>query len=151
MVAELGGTNLGNLTSDNVTVELSAQDSAHNVYLTNRTDGKPDGFFDLSSGLTISTTEAYDVTKGEGPDFVRSHDLTHAGDFPQNTSGGQLSCGQAGAAGGFIGMTETIRQLTGQAGARGVADARYGLVGGFGMVTYDRCLCTGAAILEAAA
>lgn len=89
--------------------------------------------------------------KGEGPDFVRSHDLTHAGDFPQNTSGGQLSCGQAGAAGGFIGMTETIRQLTGQAGARGVADARYGLVGGFGMVTYDRCLCTGAAILEAAA
>jgi len=88
--------------------------------------------------------------KGEGPDFVRSHDLTHAGDFPQNTSGGQLSCGQAGAAGGFIGMTETIRQLTGQAGARAVADARYGLVGGFGMVTYDRCLCTGAAILEAA-
>lgn len=62
VAAELEGTNLDNLTSDNVTVELSAQDSAHNVYLTNRTDGKPDGFFDLSSGLTISTTETYDVT-----------------------------------------------------------------------------------------
>ena len=85
--------------------------------------------------------------KGEGPDFVRAHDLTVGGDFPQNTSGGQLSCGQAGAAGGFIGMTETIRQLTGQAGERSVAGARHGLVGGFGMVTYDRCLCTGAVIL----
>ncbi|MEM9105506.1 MAG: thiolase family protein, partial [Pseudomonadota bacterium] len=39
--------------------------------------------------------------KGEAPDFVRSHDLTIAGDLPQNTSGGQLSAGQAGAAGGF--------------------------------------------------
>ena len=48
-------------------------------------------------------------------------------------------------------MTETIRQLTGQAGARAVPGARRGLVAGFGMVTYDRCLCTGAVILEASA
>ena len=89
--------------------------------------------------------------KGEGPDFVRAHDLRFSGDFPQNTGGAQLSCGQAGAAGGFIGMTETIRQLTGQAGARAVPSARRGLVAGFGMVTYDRCLCTGAVILEASA
>jgi acetyl-CoA acetyltransferase len=88
--------------------------------------------------------------KGEGAEFVRSHDLAYGGDFPQNTGGAQLSCGQAGAAGGFIGMTETLRQLTGQAGERNVKDARYGMVGGFGMVTYDRCLCTGAVILEAA-
>ena len=47
-------------------------------------------------------------------------------------------------------MTETIRQLTAQAGERAVKNARYGMVGGFGMVTYDRCLCTGAVILEAA-
>ena len=39
--------------------------------------------------------------KGEGPDFVRSHDLTIAGYFPHNTSGGQLSVGQAGAGGGL--------------------------------------------------
>ena len=90
-------------------------------------------------------------TKGEGPDFVRAHDLRFSGDFPQNTGGAQLSSGQAGAAGGFIGMTETIRQLTGQAGARAVPGARRGLVAGFGMVTYDRCLCTGAVILEASA
>ena len=89
--------------------------------------------------------------KGEGPDFVRRHGMTHDGSFPNNTSGGQLSCGQAGAAGGFLGMTETIRQLTGAAGERAVPDARLGLVGGFGMVAYDRCLCTGAVILGSAA
>ena len=89
--------------------------------------------------------------KGEGPAFVRERSLTWDGEFPNNTSGGQLSVGQAGAAGGFIGMVETIRQLTGEAGSRSVPGARTGMVCGFGMVTYDRCLCTGAAILEAAA
>jgi len=85
--------------------------------------------------------------KGEGPAFVRAHTMTHDGSFPNNTSGGQLSAGQAGAAGGFLGMNEAIRQLTGSAGERAVTDARLGLVAGFGMVTYDRCLCTGAVIL----
>ena len=122
--------------------------------------------------------------KGDAPAFVRAHRLTHDGSFPVNTSGGQLSTGQAGAAGGFLGMVEAIRQLTGAAPGRQVArrgphatppeasagqagqvagtapepaqlggmkeasePARLGLVGGFGMVTYDRCLCTGAAIL----
>lgn len=88
--------------------------------------------------------------KGEGPAFVRAHRLTHDGDFPNNTGGGQLSAGQAGAAGGFLGLTEAIRQLTGAAGARAVRDARLGLVGGYGMVTYDRCLCTGAVVLGCA-
>jgi acetyl-CoA acetyltransferase len=73
--------------------------------------------------------------------------MTSTGSFPNNTSGGQLSAGQAGAAGGFLGMTEAIRQLTDSAGPRTVPDARLGLVAGFGMVTYDRCLCTGAVIL----
>lgn len=85
--------------------------------------------------------------KGEGPEFVRAHTLTYDGSFPCNTSGGQLSAGQAGAAGGFLGMTEAIRQLTGQAQGREVPDASLGLVAGFGMVTYDFCLCTGAVIL----
>jgi len=89
--------------------------------------------------------------KGGGPDFVRSKTLTFDGDFANNTSGGQLSAGQAGCAGGFLGMTETIRQLTDEAGERAVVDAKLGLVSGFGMVTYDRCLCTGAVILERSA
>jgi acetyl-CoA acetyltransferase len=49
--------------------------------------------------------------KGEGPDFVRSHTFTNDGTFPVNTSGGQLSVGQAGAAGGFLGLTDAIRQV----------------------------------------
>jgi acetyl-CoA acetyltransferase len=85
--------------------------------------------------------------KCEASAFVQSHTMTHDGSFPNNTSGGQLSAGQAGAAGGFLGMTETLRQLTDSAGAGTVANAQLGLVAGFGMVTYDRCLCTGAVIL----
>jgi acetyl-CoA acetyltransferase len=87
--------------------------------------------------------------KGEGPQFVRKHTFTCGGSFPLNTSGGQLSVGQAGAAGGFLGMVEAIRQLTGAAGARAVKNAKLGLVSGFGMINYDRGLGSGAAILAA--
>jgi acetyl-CoA acetyltransferase len=85
--------------------------------------------------------------KGDGPAFVRRHRFTWDGDFPLNTGGGQLSAGQAGAAGGFLGMVEAIRQLTREAGERQVPDAKIGLVSGFGMVNYDRGLGSGAAIL----
>ncbi len=85
--------------------------------------------------------------KGEGPAFVRKHSFTHDGSFPLNTSGGQLSVGQAGAAGGFLGMVEAIRQLTGEAGPRQVEGAKLGLVSGFGMINFDRGLGSGAAIL----
>ena len=85
--------------------------------------------------------------KGEGPAFVRRHGFTCDGSFPLNTSGGQLSVGQAGAAGGFLGLVEAIRQLTGEAGARQVKDAKLGLVSGFGMINFDRGLGSGAAIL----
>jgi len=88
--------------------------------------------------------------KGEGPAFVREHTFTHDGSFPLNTSGGQLSVGQAGAAGGFLGMVEAIRQLTGEAGARQVEGAKLGLVSGFGMINFDRGLGSGAAILGTA-
>lgn len=85
--------------------------------------------------------------KGQAPDFIREHSLTIDGTFPINTSGGQLSVGQAGAAGGFLGMTEAIRQVTRTAAGTTVPDARIGLVSGFGMINYDRGLCCGAAIL----
>ena len=88
--------------------------------------------------------------KGEAPAFVRAHTLTVDGTFPFNTSGGQLSVGQAGAAGGMLGMVETIRQLTGQTIGGQVPDAKLGLACGFGMINYDRGLSTGAAILGAA-
>ncbi|MBL3705737.1 thiolase family protein [Sulfitobacter sp. BDSS02] len=85
--------------------------------------------------------------KGEAPAFLRDRDLTVTGDLPHNTSGGQLSAGQAGAAGGFLGMVEALRQVTRTAGPTQVADAKHALVSGFGMINYDRGLCSGAAIL----
>jgi acetyl-CoA acetyltransferase len=87
--------------------------------------------------------------KGEGPAFVRSHSFTVGGDFPLNTSGGQLSVGQAGAAGGYLGLTEAVRQLTGTAIGARVPNARVALASGFGMINYDRGLCCGAAIFAA--
>ena len=85
--------------------------------------------------------------KGEAPAFVRAHGLTTDGDFPHNTSGGQLSVGQAGAAGGYLGLVEAVRQLTDEAGATTVPDARVGLVSGFGMINYDRGLASSAVLL----
>src|SRR3954471_20210674 len=85
--------------------------------------------------------------KGEGADFIRRHTFTCDGSFPLNTSGGQLSVGQAGAAGGALGMVEALRQLTRQAEGRQVKNAKLGLVSGFGMINFDRGLGSGAAIL----
>lgn len=86
--------------------------------------------------------------KGEGPQFVRRHSLTAEGSFPHNTSGGQLSVGQAGAAGGFLGLVEALRQLAGSALGTQVDNARLGAVSGFGMVNYDRGVCSAAAVLS---
>ena len=89
--------------------------------------------------------------KGEGPAFIRRHTFTWDGSFPLNTSGGQLSVGQAGAAGGSLGLVEALRQLTGKADGRQVKDAkggpRFGLVSGFGMINFDRGLGSAAAVL----
>jgi acetyl-CoA acetyltransferase len=85
--------------------------------------------------------------KGGGADFVRRNSFTIGGTLPLNTSGGQLSVGQAGAAGGTLGLVEAVRQLTGRALGAQVENARRGLVSGFGMINYDRGLCSGAAIL----
>jgi acetyl-CoA acetyltransferase len=86
--------------------------------------------------------------KGAASDFIAAHTFTCDGSFPHNTSGGQLSVGQAGAAGGFLGIVEAIRQLTGAAQENAVANARYAAVSGFGIINFDRGLCSGAAILQ---
>ncbi len=88
--------------------------------------------------------------EGGGPDFVRANSFDVGGSFPFNTSGGQLSVGQAGAAGGHLGITEAIRQLTGAPLGAQVPDARHGVVSGFGMINYDRGVCSGAIVLAAA-
>ena len=86
--------------------------------------------------------------KGEGPQFIRDNSFTIDGSFPFNTSGGQLSVGQAGAAGGYLGLVQALRQLTHTAADTQVEGATVGMVSGFGMINYDRGICTAAAILK---
>ncbi len=123
-----------------------------------------DEFYDMA-GIgpdEVDLVEAYDdypvicflqiedlgfCAKGEAAAFVREHDMTTGGDFPFNTCGGQLSAGQAGAGGGFMGMVEALRQLTDQPLGDAVNSPRHGLVSCFGMINYDRGLCTSAALL----
>lgn len=85
--------------------------------------------------------------KGGAADLIRKNTMVADGSFPVNTSGGQLSVGQAGCAGGYLGLVEAIRQVTGAPEGTAVPNARHALASGFGMVTYDRGLCSGAVIL----
>ncbi|MEP7004716.1 MAG: thiolase family protein [Sphingomonas bacterium] len=87
--------------------------------------------------------------KGEVAQFIRRTRFEIAGDLPLNTNGGQLSAGQAGAAGGFQNVTEGLRQITRQPLGDQVPDAEIALISGFGLVNYDRGVCTGAAALKA--
>jgi acetyl-CoA acetyltransferase len=67
-----------------------------------------------------------------------------------NTSGGQLSAGQAGAAGGLHGLVEAVTQLLGRAGDRQAEGARRAVVTGYGMVLYRYGACANAVALERA-
>jgi acetyl-CoA acetyltransferase len=87
--------------------------------------------------------------KGEGGEFVEQTGLRYDEKLPLNTSGGQLSAGQAGVAGGFDGLVEGIRQLQGAAGQRQIPDAARGIVTGVGGIAYGKNLLSSAvAVLE---
>jgi acetyl-CoA acetyltransferase len=84
--------------------------------------------------------------------FGSPHDVLPSiadGDLALNTSGGQLSAGQAGAAGGLHGLVEAVTQLRGRGGARQVDGARLAVVTGYGMVAYRHGACSNAVVLEA--
>lgn len=76
--------------------------------------------------------------KGEGSDFVLRTDLSFKGTLPLNTGGGQISAGQPGLAGGGLNLTEAVRQMFGDGGARQVADPSNALVTGVGVIPYGR-------------
>jgi acetyl-CoA acetyltransferase len=87
--------------------------------------------------------------KGKVAEFIRANEFTMTGNLPLNTNGGQLSAGQAGAAGGFQNVTEGLRQILRQPLGDQVPGANIAAISGFGLVNYDRGVCTGAALLEA--
>lgn len=86
------------------------------------------------------------VIDGDLPRFTRTRIEEER--LPVNTSGGQLSAGQAGCAGGMHGLVEAVVQLTGNAGERQVENARLAVVTGYGMVLYRYGACANAVVLE---
>lgn len=86
------------------------------------------------------------VPIGETKRFVATRLSDDA--FALNTSGGQLSAGQAGAAGGMHGLVEAVRQLRGEADGRQVVGATTALVCGYGMILYRHGSCANAVVLE---
>jgi len=96
--------------------------------------------------VLLTLEDAGFCPKGEGMRFVREHDLTFRGDFPMNTHGGQLSFGQADAAGGFSQVIEAFDQIAGRAGARQLPVCDRVFVSGTGGVMSEQ----GALIVEGA-
>jgi acetyl-CoA acetyltransferase len=89
--------------------------------------------------VLISLEDIGFCRKGDGGKFVQDTDLTYKGSLPCNTHGGQLSCGQTSFAGGMSHVTEAVRQLRGEAGARQVRKNRVALVNGNGGVMSTEC------------
>ncbi len=88
--------------------------------------------------VLLTLEDAGFCAKGEGMAFIRDHDLTHAGDFPLNTHGGQLSYGQAGGAGGLSQVNEAVHQIRHEATGRQVARCETAFVSGTGGVMSEQ-------------
>jgi len=97
----------------------------------------------FTPGEILTIEELGYVAPGEGGPFVWEGGTEITGRCPVNTDGGLLSRGHPmGATGGAM-VTEIVRQLRGEAGARQVQDARAGLVqnagiGGVNVLIFDR-------------
>ncbi|MEM3795095.1 MAG: thiolase family protein, partial [Thermoprotei archaeon] len=108
-------------------------------------------FLELYDDFTIVVLmqlEALGYAGDGGGRFVEKTSITHDGDLPVNTGGGQLSGGQAGTAGGFGLLVEAVQQLREEAGERQVKGAKRGLVTGLGCLGYNHNLVnTGVALL----
>lgn len=88
--------------------------------------------------VLMTLEDAGFCAKGEGMRWVVERDLTHRGDFPVNTAGGQLSFGQAGMAGGMHHVVDGARQVMGRAGEAQVADCHTAFVTGNGGIMSEQ-------------
>jgi acetyl-CoA acetyltransferase len=93
---------------------------------------------DFLIALILQLEQTGFCAPGQGAAFVREHDFGIGGDLPLNTSGGQISAGQPGLAGGGVNVTECMRQLFGEAGARQVKNHQNAMLTGIGVIQYAR-------------
>jgi acetyl-CoA acetyltransferase len=96
----------------------------------------------LAQLADLGLVEGGDLERFLHADLARRH-------RPVNTSGGQLSSGQAGAAGGMHFLVEAVNQLQGRRGTGQVPGARRAVVTGYGMVLYRFGSCANVIALEA--
>ena len=75
-------------------------------------------------------------SRGQGIPFIRERNFAYDGDLPLNTGGGQVSAGQAACC--SHNLTEAVRQLMGEGGARQVRNTANALVTGIGWINYGR-------------
>lgn len=113
------------------------------------TDADVIGVYDDYPAMVLSQLVDLGVTEPTAIRALVAEDIA-TGRLPVNTSGGQLSAGQAGAGGGMHGMVEVVQQLRGRATGRQV-EARIGVVTGYGMVLYRHGSCGNVAVLETVA
>jgi acetyl-CoA acetyltransferase len=93
---------------------------------------------DFLIALIITLEDIGFCEKGKGAQFVLDTDMSYKGTLPLNTSGGQISAGQPGLAGGGLNLVEGVRQMLGEAGERQVSDPRNCMVTGIGVIPYGR-------------
>jgi len=93
---------------------------------------------DFLIALLLTLEQVGFCPPGKGSQFVLDTDLSYTGELPLNTSGGQISAGQPGLAGGGLNAVEAVRQLAGEAGDRQVEDPTNALVTGIGAIPYGR-------------
>ncbi len=93
---------------------------------------------DFTVALMLKLEQIGFTERGKGCRYIMETDFSHKGTLPLNTSGGQISAGQPGLAGGGLNMVEAVRQLMGEAGERQVENAKNAMVTGIGGIPYGR-------------
>ncbi len=115
----------------------AALESGRRAYAQAGVTAKDVDVVELYDAFTINTILFLEdlgfCPKGEGGRFVEGGNIGPGGSLPVNTNGGGLSCVHPGMYGLFT-VVEAVRQLTGQAGERQIADVEIALAHGNGGV-----------------
>lgn len=118
---------------------VEAADRAFAMAGLQRSDVDMASIYDCYTITVLMTLEdAGFCPKGTGMQWVTEHDLTHRGNFPVNTAGGQLSYGQAGMAGGMHHVVDAARQIMGRAEAAQVPHCTTAFVTGNGGIMSEQ-------------